>query len=343
MKKIFLLVSSLFILLSLNAQGTKEDLNKQIYSGKEGKITAYISGPANMLEALENAFEEDKGDVLDIVQMGCGPLRQRVWTEAQSGSINADVFWGSDPLLYEALSKQDVLEYYIPKGYDKLANRFQIDKPYTLVNERYGVVIYNSKKVVNEINSYYDLIDSVYKNQIVHADPTQSATALALIASLWNLEAPSGSYHKQLIENGLYLAKKNSDVPSKIQEGEFIIGIAPHDAVWRLKKSAKKKGYTTPLEICWPQEGAIAIQRPVAISKNSARFAINEELAKSFVDFLISPKAQNITKNFGFISVLKDAELPIGIPENIKVIDINWDVLAETQNEINNDFEELFK
>ncbi len=141
----------------------------------------------------------------------------------------------------------------------------------------------------------------------------------------------------------MFLAKKNSDVPSKIQEGEFILGIAPHDAVWRLQKQAKAKGYETPLALNWPKEGAIAIQRPIAISKNDARFEINEELAQAFVDFIISPKAQKITTNFGFISVLENAEMPKGLPSDIKVLDISWEDLGEEQNQINEDFEKLFQ
>lgn len=343
MKKFVLLLTSLIFLVSIGAQGIKEESTKDVYSGEEGKITAYISGPAMMLKSLEKAFEADRGDVLDIVQLGCGPLRQRVWTESESGCINADVFWGSDPLIYEALAKKGAIESYTPIGYENLDEKYKVDKPYTLVNERYGVLIYNKEKITSEISSYYDLLKSEYKNQIVHADPSQSSTALALISNLWNLEEKGGSYHKKLIDNGLFLAKKNSDVPSKIQEGEFILGIAPHDAVWRLQKQAKKKGYQTPLELRWPEEGAIAIQRPIAISKNNARFEINEELAKAFVDFMISAKAQEITTNFGFISVLENAEMPKGLPSDIKVLDISWKDLGEKQNQINEEFEKLFQ
>jgi len=343
LKKIFIILCFLFLSIELiSAQGLKENSIGQNYYGEEGKIIAYISGPATMLNLLEEDFESDKGDVLDIVQLGCGPLRQRIWSEAESGSIRADVFWGSDPLLYEALSEKGLLEKYTPKGFDNLSNKFRLDKPYTLVNERYGVIIYNKEKVLSDITSYYDLLNPKYKNQIVHADPSQSSTALALIANLWNLEEESGAYYKKLVENGLFLSKKNSDVPSKIQEGEFILGIAPHDAVWRLKKIAKKKKYETPLEICWPKEGAIAIQRPIAISKNTARFEKNEELARAFVDYLISEKAQKITTSFGFISVLENEKLLKRISADIRVIDINWDDLAKKQVEINEEFEKLF-
>lgn len=312
------------------------------YSGTEGRITVYLSGPGDMLDKLESTFEEERGDVLEFVHMGCGPLRQRIWTEMESGMINADVFWGSDPLLYLALDERGKLEEYRPKGFENLKEEFKTGGGYTYTNERYGVVIYNRDVVSGDLSSYKDLLREEYKGNICHADPAFSSTGLALVSSLWNLDGEPGSFHEGLRENGLFLTKKNSDVPSKIQEGEFLIGIAPHDAVLRLQKKAKNDGYPTPLAICWPEEGAVAIQRPVAISKNENRPQVNEEIAEAFIDFLISKKAQNITNQFGFVSVRKDLPLPVGIPEDLKVIVPDWKPLSESQNLINEDFKKLF-
>ena len=104
MKKSILILSSFIFITSIGAQGVNEASTKDVYNGKEGKITAYISGPATMLEALEKTFEADKGDVLDIVQLGCGPLRQRVWAESESGCINADVFLGIRSINLQCIS-----------------------------------------------------------------------------------------------------------------------------------------------------------------------------------------------------------------------------------------------
>ncbi|MBI9109446.1 MAG: extracellular solute-binding protein [Spirochaetales bacterium] len=312
------------------------------YPGIEGRIKVYLSGPADMLDKLEGLFEEERGDVLEFVHMGCGPLRQRIWAEMESGMINADVLWGSDPLIYMALNERGKLEEYRPKGYENLKEEFQTEAGYTYVNERYGVVIYNSDSVSGKPSAFRDLLKEEYKGNICHADPAFSSTALALVSGLWNLDGENGVFYGRLRENGLFLTKTNSDVPSKIQEGEYLAGIAPHDAVLRLQKKAKKDGYPTPLAICWPVEGAVAIQRPIAISKNENRPQINEEIAEAFVDFMISKKAQNITNQFGFVSVRKDLPLPSGIPEDLKTILPDWKHLGETQNIINEDFKKFF-
>ena len=325
----------------LTAGGQQEKAH--VYSGEEGRITVYLSGPAAMLDKLEQTFEKENGDVLKFVHMGCGPLRQRIWAEMESGSIKADVFWGSDPLIFIALDERGALEEYLPAGIDSLKPEFKTEGNYTLVNERYGVVIYNKDEVSKKPVSFADLLTPDYSGTICHADPSQSSTALALIAGLWNLNDESGDYYKLLAANGLFLTKKNSDVPSKIQEGEFYAGIAPHDAVLRLQKKARKEGYPTPLAIAWPSEGAVAIQRPIAISGNDARPEVNSEIAHKFVDFMISKPAQKITSQFGFVSVRSDMPATAGVPENLKIRNVDWIQLAEQQNSINDEFKKYFK
>ncbi len=330
-------------MLFVCATGIQEDTIEP-YAGREGRITVYISGPAAMISQLKKGFEADHGDVLDIVQMGCGPLRQRVWTEWETGVINADVFWGSDPLIYELLEEQGALEPFVPTELESIRPAYRTDRSYWYVNERYGVIIYSKDTVTDGDvpESFSDLLKPVFKNQVIHADPAQSSTALALIGGMWQLQGHCWDFHKGLVRNGLILTKKNSDVPSKIEEGEFSAGIAPHDAVIRLQMKAKKDGYPTPLEIAWPKEGALAIQRPIAISRNPSRPIVNDELAKDLVDYLLSKPAQQITVKFGFVSVRSDIPKPEFLHADTAIYQIDWDDLKQYDLKIREEFNGLF-
>ncbi len=338
-KKMLILILSITFTLSMSlfATGTMEK------SPKNEKIIFYASGPATMLEKLEQTFEQEHGDVVDVVLMGCGPLRQRVWTEFESGTIKADVFWGSDPLLFNTLDDKGALYPYTPEGVDSLRKKFQTTHNYTITHERYGAIIYNGDKLRGDRipAMYEDLLDPSLKGKITHADPAQSSTALAIVASLWDVFDRNWDYQKGLIANGLFLAKKNSDVPSKIQEGEFDVGIAPHDAVVRLQKKAKKEGYPTPLKISWPTNGSIAIVRPIAISNNPKRSDVQQEIAEKLIDFMISKEAQMITNSFAFVSVRDDVPLAQGVPKNLIIQDIEWDELSEVQDYIRDEFKKL--
>lgn len=329
---------------SKESEVSKETSNdtKGSYSGKEGKITVYISGPEKMLEKLEKEFETDRGDVVDFLHMGCGPLRQKVYTEKEAGQIEADVVWGSDPLMYIALADEECLKKYSPKGYEAIKAEYQKgDGYYTLASERYGVIIYNKDNVKEPPKSFGDLKDKAWDSNIIMADATQSSTALALNAALYQLNGNNFDYMRALFDNHIFLTKKNGEVSSKIAEGEFDAGIAPHDGVLRLKKKAKKEGYKTPVDIVWPNDGALAIQKPIAIIENEARPEENDRIAKEFVDFTLSKKAQNITTQFGFVSVRKDVELTSGIPKDLKVMPIDWKFTSEHEKEIRDEFRNL--
>ncbi|TCO78652.1 ABC transporter substrate-binding protein [Marinisporobacter balticus] len=320
--------------------------NQSIYSGKEGKITVYLSGSEPMIKKIEEEFEAERGDVIDLLHMGCGPLRQKVWTEKEAGQIQADVVWGSDPLMYMALADGKYLEKYVPKEFDTIKPQYQVgDGHYTLVNERYGVIIYNKDNVAKESvpKSFEDLKDKNFDGTMIMADANQSSTALALTSALYEMSGKNWDYLKAMHENHLFLTKKNGEVSSKISEGEFDIGIAPHDGVLRLHKKAKKDGYKIPVSIAWPEEGALSIQRPIAIIKNEARPDVNEKIAREFVDFILSKKVQNITTNFGFVSVRKDVALPVGVPEDVKVIPVDWRYASEHEDALRDGFKEIMQ
>lgn len=318
------------------------EVRESNYSGDEGKINVYISGPEQMIKKLEEEFEKDRGDVVDFLHMGCGPLRQKVWTEKEAGEIQADVVWGSDPLMYMALENEGLLQKYTSKEFEFIKDEYKVgDGYYTLASERYGVIIYNKDNANQIPKSFESLKDKAWDSAIIMADATQSSTALALNSSLYQMSGDNFDYLKALFDNNLFLTKKNGEVSSKIAQGEFDAGIAPHDGVLRLKKKAKKEGYNMPIDIAWPKEGVIAIQRPIAVIKNEARPKVNDELSKEFVDFILSKKVQSITTKFGFVSVRKDIKLPTGVPTDIKIVSVDWKFASEHEKEIRDGYENI--
>ena len=52
----------------VNLEITKETTKENI----DEKILIYVSGPEEMLNKLEIAFEEEHGDVCDMLKMSCG-------------------------------------------------------------------------------------------------------------------------------------------------------------------------------------------------------------------------------------------------------------------------------
>jgi iron(III) transport system substrate-binding protein len=325
----------------------KEDKEvKETYSGKEGQITVYLSGPETMVNKLEEIFEKDRGDVLNIYHTGCGPLRQKVWTEMEAGQIQADVVWGSDPLMYIGLKEKDKLQQYKSSQADALKEEYKGvgEEYYTLVNARYAVILYNKSNVEapKKPKSFDSLKEEYWKGRIGIADATKSSTALAITSGLCQIKDNEElDYIKALKANEVLLTKQNGTAVAKVDQGEIDAAIAPHDAALRLKKKAKKEGTKCDLVISWPEEGAISIERPIAIIKNEARPEENEKLSKEFVDFILSKQVQEVTSKFGFISVRNDVELPGGVPKDVKFSTINWKEASENEKKLREEYSKI--
>lgn len=311
-------------------------------SGSE-KILVYLSGSETMINKLEETFEAEHGDVCDFVIMSCGQLRSKVWAEKEAGKIQADVIWGSDPLIYNKLDDEGLLDALEINEIDNIKDEYVLpEHNYQLVNERYITIIYNKDTLAAEPPaSFKDLTDSKYSGLVVKADASQSSTAFAITSSLYQLNGNNPAYFQGLKDNGVMLCKSNGLVPSTIMEGQFSVGIGPHDAVVRLKNKGKKEDFEVPLEIVWPSEGVIGIQRPVALSKDDARSKEKDQISRELINFLLSNKAQTITTQFGFVSVRKDIENTF-LPEGVEVYNVDWEQATQNDETVKQEYQNIF-
>ncbi len=324
---------------SEQGDNVKDDENQKL----DGKVILYVSGPEAMINKLEEEFEAERGDVLDAIKMSCGQVRSKIWTEQEAGEIQADIIWGSDPLIYNKLEEKNLLKKVNINDIENIKEEYRLqDKSYILVNERYITIMYNKNDFEEEElpKGYEDLIKEKYSKMLVVADASQSSTALGITSALYQMNGIE--YLEKMKENGVFLSKSNGQVPSKIMEGQFSLGMGPHDSIVRLKNKAKKDGYEMPVEAIWPNEGVIALQRPLALVENSERSEEKTKIANEFMNFMVSKKAQMITNKFGFVSVRKDIENKY-LPQNEKVLKVDWEKAAKDEEELLSKYKEIFE
>ena len=308
------------------------------------KILVYISGPEAMINKLEEAFEEIHGDVLDMSIMSCGQLRTKVWTESQAGEIQADVFWGSNPLVYNLLDENGFLEPLEIENLDSIAEEYHVaDKNYALVNERFITILYNTD-MIGEGDlpaSFADLADPKYADMIAIADANQSSTAFAMATVFYEMSGNNGDFFQGLKDNNIVLTKANGATASGVMEGQFAIGIAPYDPLVRLRNQGKQQDYEVPMGVVWPSDGAIALQRPIAIPVSETRTEGQEAIAQAFVNFMLSKQAQTITVKFGFVSVRTDIENP-HLPTDAEIYYVDWEMGNENEEALKDVYQEIF-
>ena len=164
----------------------------------------------------------------------------------------------------------------------------------------------------------------------------------AVASSFYEMSGFNMNLLNSLNDNNVILTKSNGSIPSGIIDGTFDLGIAPYDAFVRLSKNATKNDYELELEAIWPTEGTISLIRPVAIAKQEDRSDALTDVAKDFVDFLLSKQGQTIQFNSGFISVRSDINNSY-LPAGVTVINIDWDYAAINEATFKSNYEDIFK
>jgi len=315
-RKLLLLVLGGLLVLSGGIQGLTGDAI--------GHITVYMS-PIPLAQELEAAFEAERGDVLTVVS---GPWCRKVRAEMEAGDIKADVLHGADPSIYLMLRDAgQLLPYSSPEAAALKPEYRTGEEHFTLADGRYAVIVYNRHFVSPEEapQTWDDLLDPKWKGKIVIGDPLLCSAAFAIACSLVQLHGFDWDYIRALRENEVLLAATAGKVAEVVASGEAWLGICVHDAALRMIKKAKKQGVESPLAIVWPEDGAIAIPRPVAIVQDVNRSDASTELAKEFVDFVLSAQGQELAAKYGFIPVRADVPPPEGVPAEFRVITPDWE------------------
>jgi len=313
-KRFFLVILLGLLALSAGIQGI---------AGSE-KITLYM-GPIPLAQELEATFEAEHGDVLTVVS---GAWCRKVRAEMEAGDIQADVLHGADPSIYMMLRDAgQLLPYSSPETAAVKPEYRTGEENFTLANGRYAVIIYNRRFVSSKEapQTWDDLLDAKWKGKIVIGDPLLCSASFAIACSLVQLHGFDWDYIRTLHDNGVMLADNAGKAAEVVASGEAWVGICVHDAALRMIKKAKKQGVESPLAIVWPENGAIAIPRPITIVQDANRSDASTALAKEFVDFVLSVQGQKIATKCGFVPVRADVPTPEGIPAEFKTIMPDWE------------------
>jgi len=296
----------------------------QITASSPEKITVYM-GPIPLAQELEATFEAEHGDVLTVVS---GAWCRKVRAELVAGDIKADVLHGADPSIYMMLRDLGELLPYNSPEIAALKPEYRTgEEHFTLANGRYAVIVYNRRFVAPEEapKTWDDLLDPRWKGRVVIGDPLLCSASFAIVSSLVQFNGFDWEFVRGLRDNEVMLADNAGKVAEVVASGEALVGIGVHDAPLRIIKKAKKQGVESPLAIVWPEEGAIAIPRPIAIVQDANRSDASTALTKEFVDFVLSAQGQGIAAKCGFIPVRADIPTPEGIPAEFKTITPDWE------------------
>jgi iron(III) transport system substrate-binding protein len=175
---------------------------------------------------------------------------------------------------------------YKPKGYEKIDARFKdkTDPPQWVGNYGFiSTICYNTvegkKKNIPRPATWKDLVNPVYKGQIVMSDPNSSGTAFLNISAWiqsWG-EEETWKYMDKLHDNVAVYVHSGSQPCVMAAQGEFPVALS-FDL-----RGVKEKGKGAPIDVISPAEALGWEMNGTAIVKGTK----NLEAAKAFVDWAV--------------------------------------------------------
>ncbi len=335
LKKVFALL--MLLSLTIFAGGCGDNQTQNQANGQ--KLVIYTSMKESLIGGIIEGFKkQNPGVVVDYQSAGAGKIMAKLEAERQSGQLLADVIWTSEvPDFYE-MKEQGMLEQYQPSNFSELLNPFE-DYDGSFTAARLGTlgIVINTDKVKTAPTTWDEIAtNATYKDSFGIADPALSGTAFMSVALLekqfgWN-------YLERLRGNGAIKSKGSGRVIDDTATGELsaCLGV---DYI-----TAAKIDKGSNLQMVYPKE-LLMVPSPVAIFKD----APNKDVAKKFVDYLLTQEAQQMVANAGTVPVRRDVKMPekynLPMPEVAldTGIKIDYTEVMANKEEIIQKFSELFK
>jgi len=296
---------------------------------------------ASLNQGFKAYYKKTYGKDVDItfVRPGGWPVcldKVRAW----GGKPDADIFLGAGAPAHEVLKQEGLIVPYRPKGWDKVPADWHGMKvkdagdlwtcfaPWIVTN------LYN-EKVLKRLRlpppkTWHDLLDPIYRGNIVHTLPYASGTMHETIEILMQAfgEKEAWAYLRMLAAQLARFSTGSTDTTQLVARGEVPIGIAQPQMN---AMAARKDGF--PVRDLLPEK-TILVPEAVALLKG----APNEAVAKIFLDWLFSMEGQKYVLEGRYFAARTDISFSAWQKEGVEMaehaekalgVDSFWDLKVD--------------
>lgn len=332
--KLFKNLIVLIFILIFTGCGSKNKTILNVYTGLEEEyLVKYIE-----------EFNEDFPNIeLNIVRDSQGAIAAKVM--AEKNNPQGDVLWGMAGVNLIELDKINILKEIdfieLTNFKEKFVDKKNKNPHWIGMDAWTSAIIINKIELENnkilEPTSYKDLLESVYKMEVVMPNPASSGTGFLTILGWINLfgEEKAWEYMEKLNGNIKMYVHSGSAPIRMTMQGENLLGISMDSESLRIGRDNKA------LKTIFPNEGYGWDMEGVALIKKDN---IKPE-AKKFIEWALSKKMMEMySNNIGIVALNGIKTKLIGYPENFedKLANIDFYWAAENRNRILKEWEKRF-
>lgn len=301
-----------------------------------GELIVYTSRAESLFKPVIEAFNKAYPDIKVTTLTGSnGELAAKLLEER--ANPQADVMINSDILTMQSLGEQGVFAANTSPMVAAVPEAYRADNgSWVALTLRLRVIMYNTELVAPEEvpTTMMGLTDPQWKGQVGSADSRNGAMVAQLVAMRHLLgEEAMTAFVQGLVANDTQWFGGHTDVRKAVGAGELKLGLVNH-YYYHLSKAEG-----APVGIVYPDQGEG--EKGLIVNSTNAGIvqgARHPELARVFVDFMLSPEGQKVyaEQNFEY-PITAGVATAEGVPplSDFQLADVTlkmlWDELQPTQ------------
>ncbi len=293
---------------------------------KTTTILAYTAMENEYISEYTEAFNKKYPNIkVDVISSATGETLAKLM--AEKDNPQADVIWAVSDIMI--LEKDNILKPYIPiEGFEEIPLKYKDINGHWIGTSVWMLGLGINTEELKKINvklpdSYYDLINEKYRNNLLMANPASSGTGYMAVKTFISIfgEDEAWKYMDALHKNIATYTSSGNAPTQIVSRGERVGGFIPaYQGV-----IIEKKG-ELPFRAVFPKEG---IGWELEANALINREKIKPE-SKIFLDWLLSEEAMKIlAKTRGFVTNPKYRlvdDYPNNLEDRLKTRDFKYEI-----------------
>jgi iron(III) transport system substrate-binding protein len=290
-------------------------------------VFIYTSVTQGTVDAVVDAYRAGHPDAaIEVFRAPTGEVNARLAAERRDGDIQADVLWLTDPLSMQQYDADGLLAEWSPAEAEAVPAQFRTSTFWG--TRQLNMVVVQQQGLQPPITAWSDLTDPAYAAGIAIPDPGFAGSAFGALGYFSLAPGFGTAFYEALDDNGAVQVSSPGDVVSGVAEGRFLAGMTLDFSA----RTAIADG--SPIEIVWPEPGAVAMYSPIAVFDSSD--AAND--ARSFANFVLTPEAQALIAGTGWQPIRPDVAWSEGGP----TVAPDWTAIFDRQAELLEQYRAIF-